>query len=337
MMNWIQQNKRLSLIFGIMIAGGLGLGYWIYVAWSDFSSAQSEWESKSQKTTAMENSKVYPSPANVKALDREIADYRSEYKLLRTALLDPAAQRPIKPMSETEFQAKVKERARALNQKADEFGVKRPANFTLGFEEYSGKLPLNAEASAELNIHLDVMEMFITTLIGARVISIDQLQRYRLACEDKKSTGTAPVAPQKNAAPSAPVANTEQVLDRYTIKCNFTTDQKQLETVMNNLSNAATTHDFLTVRLMRVDNERADAPTKEEIRAIQRNNITSEAPAPSGSVDPKAPASNAIVPPKPLPADSWTIIGAENLKVYLEVDYIRFRQPTPENTAVPKR
>lgn len=334
-MNWIEQNKKLAFIFGVMIAGGLGLGFWFYMAWSDYSDARTEWESTSQKSSVMENGKVYPSAANVKALDQEITEYRGEYRLLRTALLDPKAQRPVTPMSETEFQAKVKERTRAVTQKSEEFGVVLPPKFALGFEEYSSVLPPNAEAAAELNIHLDVMEKFITTLIGARVTSIDQIQRYRLPSEEKKSAAPAPV---KVSAPAAPASAAEQVLDRYTIKCNLTTDQRPLETLMNSLSNAADTHDFLVVRLLRVDNERPDAPTKEEIRAAQRNSASSETPAPPPSpVGLKTPALNIIVPPKPLPADARTIIGAEALKVYLEVDYIRFRQPPAGGAVPPKR
>ena len=34
-MNWIKQNKKLASILGVMIAGALGLGVWLYLAWSD--------------------------------------------------------------------------------------------------------------------------------------------------------------------------------------------------------------------------------------------------------------------------------------------------------------
>ena len=46
---------------------------------------------------------------------------------------------------------------------------------------------------------------------------------------------------------------------------------------------------------------------------------------------------NAIAPPKPLPPDARAIIGSENLKVYLEVDYVRFRQPPSEEAGAPKK
>lgn len=339
-MNWIQQNRKLASILGVMIVGGLGLVAWLLMAWSGFSSARAEWDSMSQRTTTMENSKVYPSAANVQSLDQKITDYRDKFFTLRKVLLDPKLQQPVTPMSETEFQAKVKERAKAIDQRAKELGVSLPKSFAVGVEEYSDTLPPNAEAAAELNVHLDVLEKFIMTLVEAKVTSLDELQRTRLAVEKTKGPAPAPApvpAKQKRGVAAAPVATAEQVLDRYTIKCVFTTDQGPLQAVMNNLSNAAKTPDFLAVRLMRVENERTDAPTKEEIKFPQQNNPAPEPPAPPKTGDAKAPASNIIAPPRPQPPDARAIIGFENLKVYLEVDYIRFREPPSEEPVASKR
>ena len=112
----------------------------------------------SHRTTTMENAKIYPSEENVKELDQGIADYRGKFLTLRNVLLDPNLQQPVKPMSETEFQTKLKERSKAVDQKAKESGVGLPKGFALGFEEYSDKLPLSPESAAELNVQLDVME-----------------------------------------------------------------------------------------------------------------------------------------------------------------------------------
>jgi hypothetical protein len=344
-MNWIQNNKKLATILGITIAGGLGLGVWLFMAWLEFSNARSDWGDMSKKTTDMENSKVYPSAGNVSVFSQKLADYETKFRTLREVLLDPKLQQPIKPLSETDFQAKLKERAKAVDQKAKEAGVTLPKAFALGFEEYSDTLPLSAEAAAELNVHLDVMEKFIMTLIGAKVTSLDDLHRTRLTVEKKKGAAAAPApvaANAKKGAPVPPAAASDQVLDRYTIKCTFTTDQGPLQAVMNNLSNPTKSPDFLAVRLLRVENEKIDAPTKDEIRNNQNLNAPIEAPAPPKTADAKpgdakTPAVNVIPQPKPQPPDARAIIGAENLKVFLEVDYIRFRQPPDEKAAAPKR
>lgn len=316
----------------IMAVGGVGLGVWLYFSWSDYSAAQAEWEEMGQKSVALENSKVYPSPANARLLQTKISDYRGKFQTLRSVLLGPNLQRPFKPVSETEFQAKLKERAKSVKQKADESVVKLPQNFALGFEEYSDTLPPNADAAAELNVHMDVMEKLVTTLIRARVMSIDDLQRSRLACEKPKGT---PATTQPAAQPSAP-AQADQVLDRYTIKCTFTSDQGPLQKVLNDLSNPAETPDFLAIRLMRVENEKTEAPSKDEIkRTVEVPPPSSEPPA--DTKDSKPADADTIAPPKPLPPDARAIIGAETLKTYLEVDYIRFRQPPAEEAAAPKR
>src|SRR5580765_4426246 len=109
-MNWIKQNKKLASILGVMTAGALGLGVWLYLAWSDFSGARTEWDTMSNRSTTMENAKIYPSEEHVKELDQGIADYRGKFLTLRNVLLDPNLQQPVKPMSETEFQTKLKER-----------------------------------------------------------------------------------------------------------------------------------------------------------------------------------------------------------------------------------
>jgi hypothetical protein len=108
---------------------------------------------------------------------------------------------------------------------------------------------------------------------------------------------------------------------------------------MNDLSNPAKTPDFLAVRLMRVENEKTDAPTKDEIRAPQTtmNEVVPSVGPPAAEA--KATSGIPIIPPKPLPADARTIIGAENLKVFIETDYIRFKQPPaePGSTPAPKK
>lgn len=339
-MNWIKQNKKLAAILGVMIAGVLGLGTWLFFAWSDFSAARGEWDSMSQKTTTMEKNKVYPSAENVKALEQKITDYRDKFVTLRTVLLSPNLQQEVKPVSETEFQARVKERSKFVADKAKDATIGLPKVFALGFEEYSDTLPPSADAAAELNVHLDVMEKLVMSLINARVVSLDDLQRSRVPGE-KGYTAIAPPpktkGPTKAKATTAAAPTFESVLDRYTIKCSFTTDQGPLQAVMNTLSDPAKMPDFLAVRLMRVENEKSEAPNKSDIKNRRPEANRDERPRPGVGTTGSSPVSNVIVPPKPAPPDAVAIIGAEFLKVYLEIDYIRFRPPAEEAAPAPPK
>ncbi len=321
-MNWIQQNKSLAGIFGVMIAGAIGLGVWLFLAYSDYSSAMEEFTTASGSVTTLQSAKVFPSEKNVKVVEQRISDYRDKFAILRKVLLSPNLQEAIKPMAETEFQAKVKERTVAVKKRADAVGMKLPTNdFALGFEGYSNDLPPNASVAAELNVHLDVMEKLILALAEGGVNSLDSITRTKLAGE---KSGTSSTATSGTTIPAG--VSTEPVLDRYTIKCVFVCDQIPLQNVMNVLSNPAKMPHFLAVRLMRVENEKIEGTSKEEVKNLVRA-VPAPAADPTKNPADAAPSTDSTAP---LPPDAVAIMGGEMLKVYLEIDYIRFRQPVTD-------
>jgi hypothetical protein len=83
------------------------------------------------------------------------------------------------------------------------------------------------------------------------------------------------------------------------------------------------------VRLVRIENTRLDGPTKDEI--LQRRTSSAqpaaaaEHPTKAATEPPKPGGPVLITPPKPATQDAFDIMGREQLKVYLEIDYIRFR------------
>ncbi len=321
-MNWIQQNKTLAGILGFMIAGAIGLGVWFYLSYSEYSTAMEERNTLAGNVANLQSAKVFPSLQNVKMVEQRIKDYRDKFSTLRKVLLSPTLQQPIKPMSETEFQAKVKERAIAVKKRADAVGMKLPSSdFALGFEGYSSELPPNAAVAAELNVHLDVIEKLISVLVESGVNSLDSIKRTLLPGE--KNSGKVEASPPPVLPGNKLLADSsaDQVLDRYTINCVFSTDQGPLQNVINTLSNPAKMPHFLAVRLIRVENEKPEGSSKEEVR-----NMIKTAPAPPVDA-PKKPGEVASSDgsPAPQPPDAVTIMGGEVLKVYLEIDYIRFR------------
>jgi hypothetical protein len=79
-----------------------------------------------------------------------------------------------------------------------------------------------------------------------------------------------------------------------------------------------------------VENERQDGPSREEI-ARKKNPEVSLEQTPDPTTPGGAAAASKVAP------DAVTIMGEEKLKVYLEVDYVRFRKPasaTEEATEV---
>lgn len=338
-MNWAQENKKLAGIVGVMVAGAAGLGAWLFFSWSGYAGSMEKWDTTQTRIATIKGKKLEPTQANVEAREKMLQEYADKVNSLRTALL--SVQQPVKPMSETEFQAKLKDRTTEVKRlsKAAAMKPELADDFALGFERYAAQSPRSAEIAAELNVHLDVIEKLITTCIESGVTSIDSLERTKLANEDAPAAPKAAPAPAKKTAKATSKAAkakktviTEQaaaepVLDRYPIKLTFTTDQGPLQAVMNTLCHPGKMPHFLVVRQFRVENARLDGPTKEEMN--QRRTATpaaaSEEPAARPEDLPKPGAPRLIVPPKPAPVDAYDIMGNEQLKVYMEVDYIRFR------------
>src|SRR6187399_485399 len=105
-MNWAQENKTLAGIVGVMVAGGLGLGVWLYMSWAGYSGSMEQWSQTQSRMNSLRGKKTTPNAANVSARDRQLSDYAEKVNQLRGALL--AVQKAPTPMSETEFQAKLK-------------------------------------------------------------------------------------------------------------------------------------------------------------------------------------------------------------------------------------
>lgn len=334
-MNWIKENKSLAGILGVMIVGTLGLAALLFMSFTAYNNSVEKWKTTSENVKRLKSAKLYPSEANVSAKEKMVTDYAEKVNLLRATLLDAKVQQPVKPISETEFQAKLKDRANTVKRLAEGSQVLLPADFALGFDEYTGTLPRTPEVAADLNIHLDVMEKLVSSLIQSGIKSVDMLERTKLPNE--KAAVAAPVAVKptkskssakgKNKTIITAAAAAEPVLDRYPIKLMLTTDQGPFQNLMNTLSNPSKMPHFLVVRQLRVENEKLDGPLKSEIRISRDGGASAEAPvsAPAPEASGAPAGAQVIVPPKASPKDAITIMGEEKIKLYLEVDYIRFR------------
>lgn len=320
-----------------MIVGVLGLGFFLFQSYSAYTSNKEEWDNTQNELKRVEGAKLYPDADNSKEKEKRVVEYSENVNALRNALLDPAVQQPVKALSETEFQAKLKDRVNAVKKAADAQGIKPPADFALGFGEYTASLPRSAEVAAELGLHLDVMEKLFGALVDSGVKSIEMFERAALPGEKAPTPEADATKPKPNNRPrnqsKKPIITEEAaaapVLDRYTAKIMFTSDQAPLQSVINTLSDPAKMPHFMVVRMLRIENEQKEGPLKTAVEDMvkQASHETS-----SSSTSEAAIAQNVIVAPAPLPPDAVTIMGNEMLKVYLEVDYIRFR-PSAEEAA----
>ncbi len=329
-MNWIKENKKLAGILGFMIFGAIGMGVQLFMSYSSYAASVEEFEVSNAQIKSLRSAKLFPDEANVALKEKSATEYADKVDLLRGALLKIQPQ--IKPMTEAEFQAKLKERSGAVKKLAEASKIALPGGpeFALGFNEYTVSSPKSAEAAAELNIQLDAINSLVLALIESGIKSLDSLERTRLPVENASAPNVPAPAPKVVATPKdkkskkpiiTAAAAAEPVLDRYPIKITITTDQSPFQQIVNTLSNPSKMPHFLVIRLLRIENEKQDGPLKDEIKSRK-----SEAPiAPPEPVAPKVGATATIVAPSPAPQDAVTVMGEEKLKVYMGIDYIRFR------------
>jgi hypothetical protein len=133
----------------------------------------------------------------------------------------------------------------------------------------------------------------------------------------KAKTTVAPAPKQSSASKASgkravvdPVKAAEPVLDRYTVKVTFTTDQAPLQKVVNALSdfNTKVMPNFTVIRLVRIENEKSEGPLKTDVNLLRGADPSTQKPG------------EAAAP------DAVTVMGEEMLKVFMEIDYIRFRE-----------
>ena len=355
-MDWIRANKSLAGILGVAVAGALGLGIYLFLTYSAYSESFDSMQTLSSKIAGMEKAKLYPSEANVEKKEEKVSAYEDEVGKLGTVLLTLQKEVTSKPIRDTDFQGKLKQRISEIREKAK---GSLPKDFAFGFNSYTSSLP-QPDATQDLNDYLDGVDAIVTAALDSGSKSIDNLVRSEMAIEKggggakvKKAPKPAPVKPVttgkgkkkgKEKVVKAPVEITK-VVERRVVTLDITTDQAPLQTFLNTLASASLMKHFTVVRVLRVENEKQEGPASKSaaltgsggLNIKDKNGLVTpvpvepEAPAADGTTPaPAAPKVEVITAAKPAPPDAVKVLGGELLKAHLEIDLVRFLEPDSE-------
>lgn len=342
-MDWIRENKTLATIAGVFLAGAIGISALLLMSHFSYGESLAKHEEVSRKVATQEKAPLYPSEENVDALAKKVSAYEDGVGKLGDVLL--RIQPKSEDIKDTEFQAKLKEKIAAVRAKADQAKCNLPKDFAFGFDVYGRQVP-PAAAAVELKDYFDSVEAIVAALIDNGVASIDTFERSELKIEKgepevkpeparTESKSKAKSASKIRGKASKPAKEITKVVERRHLTMTITTDQRPLQAVMNILASPTKMPYFTVVRNLRIENEKQDGP----LRNMPMPAGTPEVNHDSGvkQVEPQskegetaAPKLEVITAPKPLPPDAVAVIGGEKLKVYLEVDVIKFVAPTPE-------
>jgi hypothetical protein len=316
-MDWIRENKMLAGILGVIVAGTFGLGYVLYNSWTSYSEKRDAYLALGNRIAQLEGLPLSPSEANLAAKKKLVSEYSQNVNQLGVALrLLQDAVVP-QPATDTQFQAKLKERVIEIKKMAAALKVQLPDPFAFGFDPYIGALPPN-EAATELSGYLDSIEAIVKLAMGCKVASIDLLERSQIPEETGGSGDQASKSKSKSKGGSAPkgpaTPSNPAIAEKRKLTLMLTLDQGPLQLLISKLANPGDMPHFASVRVLRVENQMIEGPIKSGVTIP---------PPPEGGEPPKE-AGSEIRPPPPAPVDSVPVMGQELLKVQLEIDLVKF-------------
>ena len=294
-MNWFKENPFLAGIAALALVGSAILGYLIVQSVSAYSASSDAYSAAVTKLHTLQNRVPFPSDANLKAIQSGLADYSSNIQNLQSQLA-----KMVFPLDEKitpqQFQDGLRTAVNDIRAKADANGVKLPANFYFGFDQYQTQVPAE-HAAPSLNRQFLVIQALIVRLVDYKVTSIDGVVRTPLPSE----SGPASAGQKKSD-------NAEPVLARFPFDVSFTAEQGKFRVAFNSLLGS---DQFLIVRSLELQNSNPLPPSKK----------TAESAA--------SPAANAFsaAPAGKEPGSMQVILGREVVKVTLRLEMLDFAQP----------
>ncbi len=356
-MDWIRANKSLAAILGVAVAGALGLAVVLYLSYAAYGESYDSMQATASKVAGMEKARLYPSEANVEEKDEKVSAYEDEVSKLGGVLTTLQSEVASKPIQDTEFQARLKQRIAEIRDKA---GPRLPGkDFAFGFDAYTRALP-NNEATQELNEYFDGVDAVVTAALDLGTRKIVSLSRSDLDVEKgtkKAKKAPPPPPPAKpstkskkkgkgkgpDAAPKPPP--TMKVVERRVLTLDLVTDQAPLQAFLNTLASATQMKYFTIVRLLRIENEKTEGPpTKAAVatgngglQTLNKDGLvtpvaadTTPTPSANDGAAAAAPKVEVITAAKPEKPDAVKVMGGEELRVHLEIDLVRFLEPDAE-------
>ncbi len=312
-MDWIRENKPLAAILGVIIVGTLALGYLLFDAWSSYSETKEGYLGLGTQVANLKSARLAPTEENLKAKQAMVDEYGTVVNRLGGAVLYLQNLTKGPPVSDIEFQEKLKTKISDVRKAVQAARLQLPAEFSFGFDEYTRTLPKSAAAATELSGYLDAVDELVKVFMKCSVKSVESLERSKLPIE----TQTAATAQgNNNAGTQAQPAS--GILEKRQITVILTLDQGPLQLLVSRLTNPTDMPYFTSLRLLRIENEKSMGPLRSEVKLpVPDKN-------PISTPKTEEPATDEIKPPPPAFPDAIAVFGEESLKVRLEIDLVKF-------------
>src|SRR6266702_3481672 len=255
-MSWYRENRWLGnfvIAFGVAVLLAL---WFLFHARSGFAEASAQFNDAAIERSRLEHLNPFPNEENFRKTRAALDNYGVTLNKLKEELR--AQMVPISPLAPNEFQSRLRRAIVSTTEKARANRVKLPANFHVGFDEFTTTLPTTAAAPL-LGQELAQVELLFGILIDARVDAIAAVKRTTPPAE----ATAAPTPPPKK--PSAPANAAPPVVERAIVDLTFTASPSATRKVLNQI--ASSERQFFVVRTLYVRNEQQKGPSREQSTA----------------------------------------------------------------------
>ncbi|MEI8386297.1 MAG: Amuc_1100 family pilus-like protein [Verrucomicrobiota bacterium] len=291
-MNWFKSNTFLAGILAVCLVGSVAFAYLIIQSVSAYSASSAAYTDAVDKLHKLQNKVPFPNDANMKAIQDGLDSYSEQIRSLRSQLA-----KMVVPLDEKitpqQFQDGLRTAVNDIRTKAEANGVKLPANFYFGFDQYQTQVPTD-RAAPFLHRQFLVIQSLALRLVDCKVGSIDGVTRVPLPQESLSPSGG-----QKKQDPSE-----LPVISRFPFDISFTAEQPKFRVAFNSLLGS---DQFLIVRSLDIHNSTAQAPSKKSTEPASSNPLAAGAGA-QGKDQP----------------NMQVILGRESLKVTLHLEMLDF-------------
>ena len=296
-MSWFKDNPFIAGILAVCIVGTGVLGYLIVQSVADYSTSSEAYMAAAAKLHTLQNKAPFPSEANLKAIQAGLEDYSSHIKSLQSQLAKMEVPLDEK-LTAQQFQDGLRTAVNDIRVRADANGVKLPANFYFGFDQYQSQVP-SEKAAPFLQRQFLVIQSLVVRLVDFKVTSIDGVNRVPLPQESATASAGQRKPDTAEPAPSS-----------FPFDISFTAEQPKFRVAFNSLLGS---DQFLIVRSLDIHNSVPQAPAKKGADPVASNPLAAGAGAAPGKGQ----------------ANMQVILGREVLKVTLHLEILNFAQPPP--------
>ncbi len=338
-----QPKNKFIIGYGIVTALGAGvLGFLWYTASSENETITGDLKTKQDQVFRLESAQLFPNDSNLTKKAAQVDDYTAEVDKLHSTMV--SYQTPLKDIAAITPDAvsanlgKYKTQLESVAKGRGIIVPVAPLGIDLGLGRYLATPP-KREATPQIDYLVESVNTLLGDLFRAGIYKLDVINCPERAYEkdDKILIEKTTVANKPKTAPKPPVKpdpkaaakkeevsllDESRVFNRYPVHLTFTGSEKSAQEFLNHISTLGPGGPFWIINSLRLDNSMKDGPVAEPgFQAAPIENNTGLAPDPKEKV-----ALN----------DVKFVLGNEKVTVTLELDLVRFLDPSMLKPDAPK-